>query len=226
MSNYQSHNVDVACDMLIHELRTEIEAINALGAKAFADGRHDDAATALEAARRLNALCDELTGFGERLRAALDDIRQEFSAAEGPPAAATIREPSLPHERAGNTYVVDTAQPTTEPGRSTPRSAFRIPILRSLVALGGRAQGREVLERVYEQVEPLLSEYDRLPLDSGDLRWRKAAHFQRLQMVQEGLLERHSPRGIWEISDEGRAWLARQLSLGENPPRSWPTRAT
>jgi len=52
-------------------------------------------------------------------------------------------------------------------------------------------------------LEPLAS-------DPKTPRWRNAACWARSAMVNEGLLKSDSPRGVWEISAEGRKRLAAQ----------------
>ena len=88
---------------------------------------------------------------------------------------------------------------------ATEGGAFRVPILRALVELGGRAPCRVVLDRVEQRMANSLTDFDREDLPSGQrVRWRENAEWERYHMVREGLLERGSPRGIWEITDEGR----------------------
>ncbi|MDH7602396.1 MAG: winged helix-turn-helix domain-containing protein [Armatimonadota bacterium] len=100
----------------------------------------------------------------------------------------------------------------------TSHKLFRVPILRALVELGGSAQTRRVLDRVYEMVKDDLTPADLEPLPSEprSTRWRNAAHWERLAMIRDGLLRKHSPRGIWEITDAGRRWL--EQNTAEQPP--------
>ncbi|MCL6624358.1 MAG: winged helix-turn-helix domain-containing protein, partial [Fimbriimonadales bacterium] len=102
------------------------------------------------------------------------------------------------------------------PGRRTPKQAYRLPILRALVALGGKARTEQVLERVYKEMKARLTSVDLEPLPSGkDLRWSNTARWERYTMVREGLLKRGSPYGIWEISERGEAYLREHE--GESP---------
>ena len=41
-------------------------------------------------------------------------------------------------------------------------------------------------------------------------RWRNTAQWARNAMVKEGLLASDSPRGVWEITAEGKQWLEAQ----------------
>lgn len=96
-------------------------------------------------------------------------------------------------------------------GDTTPRSEYRLPILRALERLGGRGLTREVLRLVEDRMRTSLTPADREMLPSGQReRWRENAEFERLEMVRDGLLASGSPRGTWEITDAGREYLARQ----------------
>ncbi len=50
-------------------------------------------------------------------------------------------------------------------------------------------------------------DYQALPSDNNSVRWKNTASWERYKMVQEGLLEADSQRGIWEITDAGRDTL-------------------
>jgi restriction system protein len=96
-------------------------------------------------------------------------------------------------------------------GRSregTPRGAYRLPMLRALVSAGGRARTAQVLQGVEQRVRNKLTRADREELPSKQrLRWQENAEWERYFMVKEGLLQSGSPRGIWEITEEGRRYL-------------------
>lgn len=94
-------------------------------------------------------------------------------------------------------------------GEKTPQEAYWRPILASLVRRGGRARTGEVLDDLERELAGTFTAADLepLPSDPRTLRWRNAAQWARQELVQEGLLTR-SPRGVWEISDAGRQWLA------------------
>ncbi len=97
-------------------------------------------------------------------------------------------------------------------GVKTPQEAFRIPILRALVSMGGRGKVSDVLDRVEPLVAGQLRAVDRepLPSDHRQPRWRNSAQWARLELVTDGLLRSDSPRGVWEISEEGRRLLRGQ----------------
>lgn len=103
-----------------------------------------------------------------------------------------------------------TTASTTEraaPGTLLPESEYELPILRFLQERGGRAPSREVVEAVGEALSHKLTDLDRQPLKSGDIRWENRVAFVRLRLIERGQLAKGSPRGTWEITDEGRARL-------------------
>jgi Mrr N-terminal domain len=93
------------------------------------------------------------------------------------------------------------------PGTLLPEREYELPILCQLDVRGGRAPSREVVEAVGKELAGKLTELDKQPLRSGDIRWQKRAAFVRLRLVERGELLEKSPRGTWEISDKGRARL-------------------
>lgn len=82
--------------------------------------------------------------------------------------------------------------------------AYELPILEALVEQGGRAPTSEIIERVGEKLNGQLADIDRETLKSGDVRWRNRAQFVRLALIRGGDMLDGSPRGMWEISDQGR----------------------
>jgi hypothetical protein len=93
------------------------------------------------------------------------------------------------------------------PGTLLPESEYELPILRFLQERGGRAPSREVVEAVGEALNHKLTDLDRQPLKSGDIRWENRVAFVRLRLIERGELTKGSPRGTWEITDQGRARL-------------------
>ena len=94
-------------------------------------------------------------------------------------------------------------------GMRTPEQEFRVPLLKVLMDKGGSASMREVLDELEKRMQGILKDvdYNPLPSDPDTIRWRNTAQWSRQAMVNEGLLKKNSPRGIWEISDEGRKYL-------------------
>ena len=96
----------------------------------------------------------------------------------------------------------------------TRQKEFWKPMLQSIVDHGGRARAEEVVRDVEKKMKDKLKPGDYEPNLDGAAKWIKAVHYQRLAMVHDGMLSRHSPYGVWEITDSGKQWL-------EKNPTSW-----
>lgn len=93
-------------------------------------------------------------------------------------------------------------------GSLLPGEVYERPILEVLAQQrDGRAPTREVIEQVGSQVGDQLTPRDMEELDSGVIRWQNRVQFARLRLMHRGLIAQGSPRGIWEITDQGRAAL-------------------
>lgn len=93
-------------------------------------------------------------------------------------------------------------------GERTPRQAFRISILEVLIELRGKGKVNEILEKVEIKMKKVLKPVDYEKLPSGVMiRWQNTAQWERYIMVQDGLLRSDSPKGTWEITDEGKRLL-------------------
>ena len=100
------------------------------------------------------------------------------------------------------------SKPADGRSRFTATASYWVPILESLVELGGSVHGDDVIVRVGKKMEAVLKPADYEMLPSGvQVRWQNRAAWQRLNMVKQGLLRSDSPRGVWEITPQGRAWL-------------------
>lgn len=86
----------------------------------------------------------------------------------------------------------------------TPQAAYRMPILETLVELGGSAKTCYVLAEVYRKMENQLKDRDNEKLRSGEKRWKRQAQWERNKLKNMGYLKKNSPIGIWEISEAGR----------------------
>jgi phage shock protein A len=188
MNERSPTNVLKAYETLLAELEAEIVRTNQQGWQAFAAGKHAEAEAALERVRALTDLRQELEAPAQRLRQLVDPPEQAPAKAEPAPARTTRR---------------------SSQSSATPARAFAVPILRSLVELGGRAKSKVVLERVYERMRAELTEADLAPMASTphDPHWRSAAHGGRNRMREDGLIVDGTPHGTWEISEKGRRYL-------------------
>lgn len=87
-------------------------------------------------------------------------------------------------------------------------TAYELPILAALADAGGRAPTREVLDAVGVALSEQLTAVDRETTTSGTTRWHSRAQLVRLRLVKAGDMLSDSPRGVWEVSDAGRARVA------------------
>ena len=91
--------------------------------------------------------------------------------------------------------------------------AYELPLLDVLDTAGGRLPTREAVAAVGERVADQLMAMDHDVMDQGQERWESRVQFTRLRLVEAGLLEKNSPRGVWEISDAGRERLKRSAAV-------------
>ncbi len=94
------------------------------------------------------------------------------------------------------------------PGPLLPVGAYWLPILAILVEAGGSAPANDVINALEERLGDELKDRDRERLRNGEVRWRNRARFARLRMKEHGLLSKTSPRGVWEITELGAAYLS------------------
>ncbi len=185
------NEVGVAFDILLEELEMVIAAFNKEGADAFSRGNY-------EAVRDMSEQAGQLTG----MRSKVKELQQEWDRLfAGKAASALHRQPVTKRtlrERLGR-------------GLRTPEEAFRAPILRTLIQLGGSAQVSQVLDVLAISMKETLNAYDQQPLpsDPASPRWRNTAQWCRNSLAREGLLAADSPRGVWAITPSGRAEVGR-----------------
>lgn len=100
-------------------------------------------------------------------------------------------------------------------GKVTPEREYRAPILATLMEMGGRGRVKDILKKVEAKMKDKLTKLDYGKLPSGAyVRWKNYAMWERLNMINDGLLKKDSPRGIWEITDKGKSYfLKRQANL-------------
>jgi hypothetical protein len=98
--------------------------------------------------------------------------------------------------------------PRAKPGTILPESEYEIPMLEIISEHGRRAAAREVLDELETRLSGRLTEVDQEELGSGNVRWRNRAQFVRLRLIEQGDMVKNSPRGVWEISEQGRRRIA------------------
>lgn len=98
-------------------------------------------------------------------------------------------------------------QAPAPPGSLLPVGAYWLPILGILDEAGGSAAANDVIDALGVRMGDELEDRDRETLRNGEVRWRNRARFARLRMKERGLLSKTSPRGVWEITKRGVAYL-------------------
>jgi len=96
-------------------------------------------------------------------------------------------------------------KPPPPKGKATRQTEFAVPILESLIEMGGSGKTPDVLEKVYEKMKNKLTERDHEKVPHGnEFRWRNRARWEAVRLKNEGYLKKDSPRNIWEITEAGR----------------------
>lgn len=90
-------------------------------------------------------------------------------------------------------------------GSLLPRSTYEMPILESLIELGGSAAASRVVDLVGAKLETQLTDIDyKETPGTRVVRWRNRTQFARHELVKKGQMRQDSPHGVWEISEAGR----------------------
>ena len=180
--------VGAAFEMLLEEIEGIIEDVNQAGAKAFQQGKLDEAEQVLDHARVLTGLRQQVASLGKQWDSLYSGQTEEVKAKVSRRDLGKVKR-----------------------GMRTREEAYYVPILRALDEMGGTGTIGDVLVRVHDLMKGVLKPVDHEPLRSypKTIRWRNAAQWARNVMVNEGLLKSDSPRGVWEITDKGRAFLER-----------------
>ncbi len=93
-----------------------------------------------------------------------------------------------------------------------PRQRYCLPILKALEECGGSLVTSDVLRQVDRLMGDELRSIDKSRRSDGQFYWQNRTHDMRRELVNTGLMKVDSPRGIWEISEEGREYL--RTSIG------------
>jgi hypothetical protein len=185
MSPTPSLTTSAAFDLLQDELDAHLADLQTDIAETAKRGAYDKVTQLAKAAQELADLKKELAGVEKRYNRLIETDEPDESA----PEDKRIRK-----------------------GLKTPQAAYQRPILQALVDLGGRSKLHPVLDRVYELMKAQLNEHDLaiLPSDGVTPRWRNTAQWARNSLREQGLIRDDTPRSVWEISEQGRKWLAGQ----------------
>ena len=189
MSTTSTTNVSAAFDILLEAMEEEIGLMNWKVAAAAEQRDHDRARSALNTSEQMTTSWQNVAERRNQWIAAFGSL-DESDDDEG-------------------TNVVRSDLGRLQRGLRTPDQAYYLPILAALAALGGRGKSSDIVDTVGKSMQHQLRDVDfeALASDPNMPRWRNTAHWARFQMIQDGLLKDDSKRGVWEISDMGRAFL-------------------
>jgi len=95
----------------------------------------------------------------------------------------------------------------------TDQKEFMQPILEVLGELNGRGEVKDIFKRLESKMKHHLKPVDHGKLKSGQIRWKNTAQWAKNELSSEGLMERKSPRGIWQLSQKGREHLKTKAVL-------------
>jgi len=185
-----SDDVSAALHLLGESLQAEVQRINGEGSQAMQVGDYDTAQAVIDFAKRLTAF-----------RARVNDLGEEWLQLEELRDKATVEVQQIVSKRFFG---------KSKKGQITPHLAYCKPLLEVLETMGGKGKTKEVLDLLGERMTHTLKPKDHEPheSDSRQIRWRNTAQWARNKMVNEDArMKKNSPRGIWEISPSGSAWL-------------------
>jgi hypothetical protein len=90
-------------------------------------------------------------------------------------------------------------------GKKLPQKEFRLPLMETVLELGGAAQVSDIRKVMEKKMAPLLSEADYELVSTNEPRWWNAICWERADLVREGLFAKDAERGVWKLSERGKA---------------------
>ena len=105
-------------------------------------------------------------------------------------------------------------------GERVPQRKFRVPLLKALYGLGGRAYSREIRVTMQRLVAPMLGAADHELVSNGQPRWWNAICSVRNDLITEGLFRSDSERGVWELSKRGIEFMSERGNDGAGRRRA------
>lgn len=213
MSKDDPTDVSTAFELLLGKIEIEINSLDKAASKASEEHDRKSAREVLERADQITAFRDKVVSLRKEWETLAgewgDTEREEIMLAEFENSSmfSQMTQDSTEREEILLTEQRNLSRLPQE--KRTPEENFYQSILQVLVESGGSARPRNVLVKLETMMRGVLKPVDYDHLRSGEIRWRKTANFARNSMAnKKGLLKSNSPRGIWEITDAGRKYLA------------------
>lgn len=187
-----SENVTAAFNCLHQAMQTEVDRLNEAGAAAFKRADYSAAKSSAHKAEQVAALLARTTELSRDWKKLTNRV---------PPRPASP--PDKGHRRNFGRL---------ERGARTPETEFYVPILVTLLEMGGRGEVSAILESVRAKMASVLkpADFEKLPANNKtkSIRWWNSAQWARFTLKKRGYLKADSLHGIWEITEKGRAFLA------------------
>jgi len=174
---------DPAFSKILTELQNLLVRTNTAINQATQDNRYSDIALLADQAQGLQKIIQDV-----------EAISGKCSIAQRPPAPPPVATPRPTRPRRGEI---------------TPQEAYRIPILKALVQMGGSGRTHRVIDHVRRLMDRTLQpkDFEEVGTTYREPRWRNATKWCRNTLKDERLLEGGSPHGTWEITEKGRNYL-------------------
>ena len=86
------------------------------------------------------------------------------------------------------------------PAKQTSQNMMMSCLVESLTELGGAAHCKDVLRLMERKLRGKFLPGDLEKDHSFGVKWKHRAHFARLQLANDGILIKNSPRGYWQLS--------------------------
>jgi restriction system protein len=192
MNKNNPTDVSAAFELLLEEVEIEINSLDKMASRASEEHDRKSAREALE-------LADQITSFRDKVVS----LRKEWETLAAAPKGIENKK-IIPAMRSNMGRL--------QRGMRTPEEAFYHPILKVLDESGGSARISDLMAKLEPLMSGVLKQVDYEPLASQPEtpRWNNTAHWARNSMAKEGLLKSNSPRGVWEITEAGRKYLAEE----------------
>lgn len=181
-------SVSGAFTNLLNVIQTEIKTIVQSSASAMERGNFDSS-------RQHLLRGAELSGFLDKVAA----LQKEWPDIAGVQTEEKVDTPVKPLRRRRG----------LAKGSLTRTKVYYLPMLQSIVNLGGSARKSDVLVQLEELMRSTLNklDYEAPPSHPKIPRWRIKADKVRDLLIKEELLNRDSDPGVWEINSKGKAYL-------------------
>ncbi len=138
----------------------------------------------------------------------LDGQEDQKSPSEPPETASDTVKPQVPRSRSAARSTrrrTRKRSPRAAAGSLLPEHEYVEPLIQALAESGGSGPAREIIDSVGKRLGDRLTALDHEPLKSGVVRWQNRVQFVRLRLVEEGLLAKDTPRGVWALTEAGRS---------------------